>query len=255
MGAAAGAANDAEGLARALGDGITALELRMALSAVHPSVLFRTPSRERAFEAASLLVTRGLAVVAVDLDEVVSIEHMVHARRFALDATGIRADAQGPSLAFDAIGAIVRVAVESSIWRTTRELENEMPGVRGRQIQVKVDRTRADHAIEQALFLFVRGGGVPWVLRAGEARYLSLGAALRPTSMENFLVTVALLRDRAPRAIYDERFVARPLVRQAETHVRGHDTASPELGDLGVEVRLHLLARALAQGSGTGPYR
>jgi hypothetical protein len=255
-GATAGAAADAEALARALGEGITALEVRMALSAVHPSILFRTPSRDRAHEAASLLVARGLPVVAVDLADVVSIDAMVHVHRFAIDATGLHADARGPTLAYDAIGAIVRVSVESSIWRTTRELENEMPGVHGRQIQVKVERTRADHAIEQALFLFVRGGGVPWVLRAGEARYLALGAGLRPTSMENFLATVTLLRDRAPRAVYDERFVARPLVRQAETHVRGHDTAAPELGDLGVEVRLHLLARALTHASGgIGPYR
>jgi hypothetical protein len=246
--AADGAAIDAEDLARALGGGITALELRMALSAVPPGVLFRTPSRERAEQAASVLVNRGLAAVAIDPADVVSIERMVHVHRFALEEAGLRADTAGPTLAYGEIAAIARVSVESAIWRSTREVEQQFQGVRRARVDVQVERTRVEHATEQALFLFVRGAGVPWVLRAGEARYLSLGAGLRPSSMENFLATLTLLRLRAPRAVYDERFVGRPLVRQTETHVRGHDTAAPGLGDLGLEVRLHLLGRVLGQG-------
>ncbi len=253
--AAVDVTSDVEGLAATLGGGITALELRMALSAVKPSILFRTPSRERAEQAASILVAHGLGAVAVDMADVVSVERMVHVHRFTLEAAGLRADARGPTLAYDEVAAIVRAAVETSILRTTREIEAVRAGARGTRVEVEVERTRAERAVEQVAFLFARGEGVPWVLRAGEARYLALGAAMRPTSMENFLATVALLRERAPKATYDERFVAHPLVRQAETYVRGHDTAAPALDDRAVEVRVHILARGLGRSVREGPYR
>jgi hypothetical protein len=253
--AAANAVADAERLTAALGDGLTPLELRMALSAVPPSVLFRTGSRERAEQAAGILVAHGVGAMAVDLAEVPSLEQMVHVRRFALEDTGLRSHTGGPLLAYDAMAAIVRVAIETSVWRTTRESERLVPGPRGERPEVTVERTRAEHTVEQALFLFERGGGMPWVLRASDARYLGLGAALRPTTIENFVATIAILRERAPRAIYDDRFVAHPLARQTETHVRGHDTAAPPLGDRAVEVRLHLLASTLGRGAHAGPYR
>jgi hypothetical protein len=45
------------------------------------------------------------------------------------------------------------------------------------------------------------------------------------------------------------------VVRQAEVHVRGHETPTHELGDPGIEVRVHLLAQTLGRGSRKGPYR
>jgi len=249
----AGAQDDALSLAQGLGGGMTALEMRMALSATPPSVLFRTASRERAEQAARALEAGGVQALAVDLADVLPIERMVHVHRFTLDAAGLRADARGPTLAYDDIAAIDRVAAETSIVRRTRE--KELESVRGRATEVDVEHTRMERTVEQALFLFVGGEGVPWVLRAGEARYLALGPALRATTVENFQVTVALLRERAPRALYDERFALHPLVRQAQMHVRDHESAAPDLGDAGVDVRLHLLARALLRRTGEGPYR
>ena len=249
----AGAQDDALSLAQGLGGGITAMEMRMALAATPPSVLFRTPSRERAEQAARALEAGGVQAVAVDLADVLPIERMVHVHRFTMDAVGLSADAGGPTLAYADIAAVVRVAAETSIVRKTHEKEYET--VRGRATEVDVEHTRMERTVEQALFLFVAGEGVPWVLRAGEARYRALGSALRATVMENFLVTVALLRERAPGAVYDERFALHPLVRHAQVHVRDHDTAAPDLGDAAVDVRVHLLARALLRRTGEGPYR
>jgi hypothetical protein len=248
------AASHAEELARTLSGGIAALELRMAMSAIHPSILLRTASRERAEEAAAILVARGVGAVVVDLTSVTSLEQMVHLHRFAFETDGLRADDHGPILAYEAMAAIIRAAVETSVWRTTREGDTKI-GPRGTHVHVLTDVTRTEHAIEQVLFVVARDGGIPWVLRASEARYLALGAGLRPTVVENFVTTVGLLRARAPRAIYDERFVSHPLVRQAEVHVRGHETPTHELGDPGIEVRVHLLAQTLGRGSRTGPYR
>jgi hypothetical protein len=246
---AASVSADAEALARALGDGITALDVRMALAGTPPSVVLRTPSRERANEAARILAAAGLAVVAVELARVVPVERMVHVHRFAFDARGLHADTHlpaepdAPVLAFDAIAVILRVAAETSVWRTTHE--KEIASMRGRGVTVDVQYTRAERAAEQALFLYARGSNVPWVLRAGEARYLGLGAAMRPTAAENFATVIALLRERAPSATYDERFVAHPLLRHAEVHVRDNDPAAVDLGDRGVEVRVQLLAQML----------
>jgi len=238
-----GALDGAESLARTLGEGISALDVRMALSATPPRVLLRTPSRERAESAARTLVERGLAAIAVDLSTVLPVDRMVHVHRVALDEAGLRADPGGPTLAYSDLGVIVRVAAETAIWRTTRE--KELHSVRGRGVLVEVEHTRTERAFEQAAFLFARGGGVPWVMRAGEARYLGLGEAMRRTTTENVLTVVEQLRERAPRAAYDERFVADPLVRHADTHVRDNDHAPPELGDAGLELRVQLLAWSL----------
>jgi hypothetical protein len=57
---------------------------------------------------------------------------------------------------------------------------------------------------EQVLYVFTRSGD-PWILRERSARYAGLGAALAPTSLENFRTTLDQLRQRAPHAVYDER--------------------------------------------------
>src|SRR5579859_1163590 len=146
------AASDAQGLAKTIGGGITALELRVALSAVQPSILFRSTSRERAQQVASILAASGIGAVAVDLADVPSLDQMVRVHRFGLEAAGLRADPRGPTLAYDAVAAIVRVAVETSVWRTTREIEAKV-SVRGRRVEFEVARTRPEHSIEQVLFL------------------------------------------------------------------------------------------------------
>jgi hypothetical protein len=240
----------AEELAAVLG--LTPFEARLALAAVQPHVVLRTPLRERAVDVARRLVQCGYDAIALDRADVVPVERMVHLRRFAIGTTGLRADSSGPTLAFDEVSALVRVAATTAVLRTTREKEIE--AVRGRRTEGEVERTHVERATDHALFLFPRSEGTPWVLCAGEARYLALGPALRPTSIENFLVTVALLRERAPQAPYDERFAVHPLARQAQVHVRGFESAAPELGDDGVEVPVQLLARWLTRARG-GPYR
>jgi hypothetical protein len=122
-------------------------------------------------------------------------------------------------------------------------------GSRGHRAEVKIERTRHEVATEQVLFLFPRDETTPWVLRAGEARFVGLGNAMRPTVMENFLATLAILRQRAPHAAYDERFLAHPLLQLKEASVRGQDTVTPPLGDLGIAARVHLLGRILRQGA------
>src|SRR6185436_10303810 len=69
----------------------------------------------------------------------------------------------------------------------------------------------------QALYVFPRSGAPAWILRERGANYAGLGPELRPSSMENFLTVIRLLRQRAPGAAYDERLMSgRPIRGVAE---------------------------------------
>jgi hypothetical protein len=247
-----GAEERADALSARIGGGITALDVRMALAGVLPRVILRTPLRERAEDAASALVCAGVPAIAVDMAAVTPVERMVHVRRFALEPDCIKADARGPVLAYDRIAAIARVATDTAVQRTTRE--HEFESAHGRQTQYEVEITRTEHAHEQALFLFV-ADAAPWVVRAGEARYLGLGPLMKRTQIENLLTLAAVLRERAPRAAYDERFVANPIAPTGEARVRDHDAPTLTMDDASIDLRVHLLGQVLAGHHARGAYR
>jgi len=87
---------------------------------------------------------------------------------------------------------------------------------------------------EQVLYIFRRSGSPPWLLEERSARYVALGEALRPTSLENFSSAIARLREHAPGATYDERLMtSRP--------IRG-----VAAGAEATDILAHLLAQHLA---------
>jgi hypothetical protein len=106
---------DIEGMA--LPEGVTALDVRLASPATTPSLVLRTPSRDRGDEVARALVSLGLRAVSLDLADVVPVARMVHVHRVAFDPSGLRAEVAGPLLAHDALGALVRVSASTSVWR------------------------------------------------------------------------------------------------------------------------------------------
>jgi hypothetical protein len=81
------------------------------------------------------------------------------------------------------------------------------------------------------------GGRPPLVFREGSLHYQALGAALRPSSNANFDRLVALLRQRAPLALYDQRLGDKP----GRARVLG-PTLSP---DRHLDLALTLIARVL----------
>ena len=78
---------------------------------------------------------------------------------------------------------------------------------------VKMSKTveRTTHSVtearEQQLHLFTRTQSMPWMFRESALRYQGLGAKLKPTSIQNFVVLTEELRERAPLALYDQRFL------------------------------------------------
>ena len=87
----------------------------------------------------------------------------------------------------------------------------------------------------QALYVFPRSGAPAWILRERGCQLCGARSQLRPSSMENFLTVIRLLRQRAPRAAYDERLMSgRPIRGVAE----GADAA---------DLLAHLLAAHLCR--------
>jgi hypothetical protein len=251
--ALAGAPHDAapEGLATALG--VTVLEARLALAAPMPHPVLRVATHEDAMRATHALESCGFEAMSLDVTELVRAEDMVHVERFAFTESALLATEHGPELAWSDVGVLLDVAATGSIVRTTRERERRYTA-RGQAVTVDVERTRTEHATERALFLFPHGGAVPWLLRAAEARYVGLGPRMRPTTFENYGETVRQIRARASSAVYDDRYVARPLVQHDEAYAHGNETKELPFGDAGIDLPVQLLARWLARPRG-GPYR
>jgi hypothetical protein len=233
--------------------GISAWDVRMALTGTLPAIALRTWSLEQAQRAMTGLAARGVRALLADTSEVTPSERMIAVHRFTLEEEGLRARERGPLLPFSAIDTLVRVSSIGSVQRT--EVERDMePSASSSRPLVEREHTRSEREREQSLYLFRRDGATPWILRAREARYLGLGAARRLTVFENFLATIEVLRAKAPHARYDDRFHHRPLTRIEAVHVRGNGPAPLSLGDHAVDLHVHVLATWLAAPQ-LGPYR
>jgi len=73
---------------------------------------------------------------------------------------------------------------------------------------VKREETRVTDERDQVLYVFRRSGERPWLLRERSAGYGWLGDKRAPSSLQNFVATIALLRERAPEAAYDDRLMS-----------------------------------------------
>ena len=120
-------------------------------------------------------------------------------------------------------------------------------------VVTELERSR-EHLNDVVAYLFPRERGVPWMVREQETQYLSLGPRMKLTRHDNFRETVALIRSRAPGAIYDDRFAKDPRIAAQLVQVSGHETAAPGAGDERVDVLVHALGEWLLRGQG-GPYR
>jgi hypothetical protein len=235
--------------------GVLAYDLRLAMSGLPPRVVLRTPSFERAEEAMAALRARGHGAIACDMREVTGTPHMTNARRFAIDAYAFHADAErGPALPFDAVGAFVRAAFRSraDTALTEREILHDDDGS-AHVIEREALRKLRETFVEQALYI-VPHDGAPWVLRENEARYVALGDRRRPTTHENFTATVALLREHAPEAAFDDRYVTHPLEASAPVRSLAPDPGAFARRVSENDLTIHLLARWLLRARG-GPYR
>jgi hypothetical protein len=142
--------------------------------------------------------------------------------------------------------------VMTAVQRKVMEREIVSNGGRSPMTEI-VEHTYAESHTGGAVILFRRSGEVPWILRETDAKYLSLGSRMRPTSHENFLTTIELLRALSPNATYDDRLAAqrRTPMRLVTTH---HLGAPEDQAHAEIDLAAHLVARWVGGGRG-GPYR
>jgi hypothetical protein len=206
--------NEAELAGLAADLGTTLYELRLTLAAGYPAVVLATVDDARAALAESALWRRGFRAIACARAEVTPSPEMTALSDFELGAEGLVASrGAGDRLAYDDISVLLRATHRTAKTSTSEVKERKLrPGMAiatGGLIMSKTTRREVvtqtvEH--EQVLYLF-RQSGPAWILRERGARYVGLGAELRPTSLENFVTTTRKLRERAPGARYDERLM------------------------------------------------
>jgi hypothetical protein len=234
---------------------IDAYTARLRAAGPLPRVVFQSPSEDAANEVRGKLRSSGLHAMALDTREIVGRDAMVQMRRWSFQDGALFADEGAPRLLIADVGAIVVFVTNHSVLRSWREV---VPAQDGAYEQEREARTRVS---ERFAYLFPpqsddRSKSPPWVIGESNAQYGGLGTSMRRTRYENFSATLSFLRERAPRARFDDRFAVHPLTAARVLKVRGRSTPLEETPphDENVEWVVHLLARWLMRPVG-GPYR
>ncbi len=253
--------DEAAALAKDLGG--TAYDARMLLVAGAPAVVKRTPDREGAVELLGRLRARGHGAVACDLAAVVSADAMTSMRHFRLEASAITlADAPEATLAYDDVLALVPAVHRSRVDTETVTRERKLSVGRALMtsgLSMTKTVTRETHASteqrEGVLYVFRRSGATPWLLREHGTVWAGHGLRLAPSEAENFRLTVAALRERAPAATFDDRLVARKAPERAALSGGPGSTTVKTSSDAGMDLLAHLLAMSIARSAPASAYR
>lgn len=228
-------------------------DVKVRLTGTLPRILLQSTSEKDARRAFDGLRAQGHRPLICDTRAVVPNEQMVALRRFAFDETGIWAHGrEGDWFRFQDLGAIVVFKIRTSVVRVSMEVRVDEEGDR-----VEVEKRSNERVFTLAAYLLPKPGLAsrrPWVLEEQTARYFGLGPKMRATSHENFLVTVNLLREVAPHAVFDYRFVKEPQSAEGLTIVSGNQSAPASMSGVNLDVMVHLLGHWLMRNQG-GPYR
>jgi hypothetical protein len=178
------------------------------MTAAHAHLpLARTATRDEAALVERKLRALGWQQVEIVADEDLSVETEAPKRIRKLEfgagaLTGwTSAEGEGASVAWES----VTLLVAGRIARKRIEVEERRGGGR-RGAQGEVLETREFHEDESALDLYRAGSIVNWRIMAENFDYSCLGAAKSLTAAENFKRLAGLLRERAPRAVYDDSY-------------------------------------------------
>jgi hypothetical protein len=257
---ASDAESEAYATAKALG--LSAYDVKMRITGLLPRVLVQTNDNAEATRAVAALRARKNGVVLLDTSKMPVSRDLVHVHRFSVDDHFLWANGPGeraPRLALTELAAVVVIAARTDITRTTVEREVHVRGGPQGGTTHEVEHTSHEHVVEQSAFLFGApdAEGVlpaPWLLHEREVRYLGLGPKMQPTQRANFGATIALLRERAPHIVVDDRFVRTPLATTDFIAITGIGPANLSTAPRGVDVIVRALASHLLRSRG-GPYR
>jgi hypothetical protein len=248
---------EAEAAALAADLGTTAYEERLKLVAGLPAIVLTSADPAPARELFAKIRARRHGAVSCDVAEVVPSGAMVPLRRFAFEPDALVApDVPGARLPYDDILGIFRASHQTRTESRTETKEKQFSVGRavltgGLSLTKNVTREvkNVSEQREQLCYLFRAGGDTPWMLRERGTNYAGLGAALGPSSAQNFVATMTRLRQLSPGAVYDERLMT---PRNAPSRpFRSGSGSSESVGASsasGVDLIAHLLAMWLRGG-------
>ena len=239
---------EAEAAALAADLGTTAYEERLHLLTGLPSVVLTTADRSEALALLAKLRARKHGAIACDATAVVAHESMTPMRGFTLGPDAVIAGSE--TLPYGEITALLR-AMHRSQTESRGETKSRqfsagkalLSGGLAFSKTVTKEEKSVVQASEQVLYIFRAGGETPWLLRERGTSYAGLGAGLVASSTQNFLTTIARLRERAPAALYDERLLnpRNAVLRLTRSGSAGASTLSTSSAG-GVDLLAHLIA-------------
>ncbi|MGZ5969609.1 MAG: hypothetical protein ACXWP4_18175, partial [Polyangiales bacterium] len=192
--------------------GIVAYEARQRLALGSPAVVWTGGDRDQALQVLGKMRARDPLAMACDASAVVSSESMVSMRDFAFVDGGVTSGEL--TLHWSDVLCLLRASQMRVTETTVKEKQTNFSMGRamatGGLLLSKTtskDVTTKTTEKEQVLYLFRRSGGTPWLLRETSTRYAALGPRVAHASMQNFLTTTQLFRERAAQSVYDERLV------------------------------------------------
>jgi hypothetical protein len=235
-------------------------DVKVRLAGAMPKVLVSTPDEPTAADVVRQVQSRHHRAMVYDASRAVHAAHMVKLHRFSLDATGVWANGQaGDRLAWADLGAVILALVRTSVSKTTEESEymSSMTAHSINQMRVTHQVTRTQTATTHVAYLFpnaLAASPRPWLLEEATAQFVGLGRDMQPTRHGNFFATIAAMRRYAPNAVFDDRFVASPIISHGTVHLHGQATAPPQPPPALADLTVNILAATLSRDRG-GPYR
>ena len=244
---------DAEAQALASDLGVTAYEARLILAGGFPALVLSTPERDAALGLLGKLRARGHAAIACDTAAVVPSSRMVSMRRFDLDLEAVIATDKAERLPFDDVLALLAATHKASIESETASVTQKFrPGLAlatgGLVMRTASTKATSSTAVERerVLYVFRRSGELPWLLRENATHYTALGqldGGIARSRAENFQKTVTHLRERAPRAVYDDALLAlKRIPEQARVDGNAGAKTTTTSSEAGTDLMAHLLA-------------
>jgi hypothetical protein len=195
--------------------------------------------------------------VACDSSAVVSSLDMVSMRRPRLEEDAVVLDDRpGERLPYDDVLALIPAVHHRRVDTATQTRETKLSMgralVTGGMSFTKTVKTNTRSATEErdvVLYVFRRSGAPPWILREHGTGWAGLGLPLAPSESENYRAAVAALRERAPRATFDDRLMTRKAGERSALSGGGGSTTVKTSSEAGVDLLAHLLALWIARSA------
>jgi len=236
-----------------------AYELRLALASAPPVTLAQTEDLHAAKRILASLRGRGHGAVACDLGSVASSASMAIPREFRFEAQAFVGEVPGEGEArieYAKIAALLPAlhtsVSESSSEHTQKKFSLTRAALSGGVILTKKQTVREHETTqerERVAYVMSASGTGHLLLCESRLRYTGLGARIGRSSTENFTTTLAVLREYAPRAPFDDRLLRQK--RSGGSLSIGGTVASRTVtasNDGEVDLAAHLLTVALLSG-------